>query len=240
MTGATLTLQGILAARPNLFEQMQVPAGIDKDILVGRICMRCNNLRVLYPDGDYFQAAIDIWSRSRLPVWEELEKTRHYEYEPIHNYDRHEEENTVQDGTYRDDSAGTHTHTTDNTGKQVYEGSSNGTGTQDDTVTGTVGGFNTPGSNAPFDKQVSDRDTSTQESSQSTTDTTNNEQQNAEDTETVNRKEDWTNDRSLYAYGNIGVTSTQELIQQQREVVMFNLYDLISEEFVAEFMILVY
>lgn len=102
MTDATITLKGILAGQPSLFDDLQIPATLDRDTMIGRICMRCNNLRPLYPDGPYFQAAIGIWSKSRLEVWEELEKTRHYDYTPIHNYDRHETEQTIQDGTYKD------------------------------------------------------------------------------------------------------------------------------------------
>lgn len=40
--------------------------------------------------------------------------------------------------------------------------------------------------------------------------------------------------------GNIGVTMTQEMIRQQREVVMFNLYDVIVQEFKERFCLLVY
>lgn len=40
--------------------------------------------------------------------------------------------------------------------------------------------------------------------------------------------------------GNIGVTMTQELIQRQREIAMFNLYDVIVQEFKSRFCLLVY
>lgn len=40
--------------------------------------------------------------------------------------------------------------------------------------------------------------------------------------------------------GNIGVTSTQRLIQEEREISMFNLYEFIATEFKAAFCVLVY
>lgn len=40
--------------------------------------------------------------------------------------------------------------------------------------------------------------------------------------------------------GNIGVTATQDLIQKQREVVQFNIYDFIAESFKKEFCLMVY
>ena len=40
--------------------------------------------------------------------------------------------------------------------------------------------------------------------------------------------------------GNIGVTSTQSMIKEQREVVMLNLYDVITQDFIERFCLKVY
>lgn len=45
---------------------------------------------------------------------------------------------------------------------------------------------------------------------------------------------------SLHAHGNIGVTTTQKLIREQRSIDLFNLYDIIIEDFKMRFCILVY
>lgn len=45
---------------------------------------------------------------------------------------------------------------------------------------------------------------------------------------------------TLRAHGNIGVTTTQEMIKQQREIETFNLYDIIIDDFRMRFCILVY
>ena len=44
----------------------------------------------------------------------------------------------------------------------------------------------------------------------------------------------------LHAHGNIGVTTTQKLIREQRDIELFNLYDIIIEDFKMRFCILVY
>lgn len=44
----------------------------------------------------------------------------------------------------------------------------------------------------------------------------------------------------LHAHGNIGVTTTQKLIREQRDVERFNMYDIIIESFKMRFCILVY
>lgn len=47
-------------------------------------------------------------------------------------------------------------------------------------------------------------------------------------------------DHSLRAYGNIGVTTTQQMIQQELDLRRNNLYDMIADQFLMEFCILVY
>ena len=45
---------------------------------------------------------------------------------------------------------------------------------------------------------------------------------------------------TLHAHGNIGVTTTQKLIREQRDIDLFNLYDIIIEDFKMRFCILIY
>lgn len=47
-------------------------------------------------------------------------------------------------------------------------------------------------------------------------------------------------EHELHAHGNIGVTTTQELIREQRDIDLFNLYDIIIEDFKMRFCILIY
>ena len=47
-------------------------------------------------------------------------------------------------------------------------------------------------------------------------------------------------EHEMHAHGNIGVTTTQKLIREQRDIDLFNLYDIIIEDFKMRFCILVY
>lgn len=47
-------------------------------------------------------------------------------------------------------------------------------------------------------------------------------------------------EHELHAHGNIGVTTTQQLIKEQRAIELFNLYDIIIEDFKMRFCILIY
>ncbi len=57
----------------------------------------------------------------------------------------------------------------------------------------------------------------------------------------TNEAENWNEvKRTGRAYGNIGVTSTQQLIEQERETDKFNIYDVIIESFKNRFCLLIY
>lgn len=47
-------------------------------------------------------------------------------------------------------------------------------------------------------------------------------------------------EHDLHEHGNIGVTTTQKLIREQRDIDLFNLYDIIIEDFKMRFCILIY
>ena len=61
-----------------------------------------------------------------------------------------------------------------------------------------------------------------------------NDNSTTDDTGTTNQV------RDLVSQGNQGVTSTQQLIKEQREIVNFSLYDIIISEFKTRFCLLVY
>lgn len=126
-----LTIFGMAAANPHLFDGLDVPEGIDKQTVVDNILLEGMDLEVLYADPVFLQSAISVWAAKQLPVWEHLYETTQYEYDPIENYDRHEE--YVEPVTVRTD-----------------------TGSGTDTVEGYTSGFNS-GSGAastPHDKTL--------------------------------------------------------------------------------------
>lgn len=71
---------------------------------------------------------------------------------------------------------------------------------------------------------------------------TDNRVNTGTENETNTGTENETNNNVLerVEFGNIGVTMTQQLIQAERELVKFNLYDLIIDSFKARFCLLVY
>lgn len=72
--------------------------------------------------------------------------------------------------------------------------------------------------------------------------TTYGKTENVQETRTYGQQIATTNEgeHELHAHGNIGVTTTQDMIRQQREIDLFNIYDIIIEDFKMRFCILVY
>ena len=107
------------------------------------------------------------------------------------------------------------------------------------TETESVYGFNSS-ADAPANKRVTDQDTTdtgTDTMSRTGTDTVNH-------TGTFKKDRDTTDTGTIKTerteQGNIGVTSTQSMIMEQREVVQLNLYDVITRDFIDRFCLKIY
>lgn len=204
MSLATMSILGLYRYDPTIFDDFQIPDGIDRETVIDSILLEFAELEILYPSASMMKLAIASWSKKKLWQWEELYKTTQYEYDPIYNYDRYEK------WTDKEDKKTTFSNTSN--------GTSNGTG--HDESTGSVSGYDSSGF-TPSDKTVSD----------STSGTTANSSNNGESTD------DNTIVREGRAYGNIGVTTTQQMIESQRDVLKFNIIDAIVQDFGDRFCI---
>ena len=250
---ATLSPLGLYNWDNTLFDLFTIPSGLNKDTLLNNLLAETAELEVLYPNPIVMKNLIGVWSQKQVPVWERLLKTTQYKYNPIENYDRYEE------GTTQDTGSANKSGTASETGNESRNGADNRTIDRDrggtDTTTDTINeahfiaGFDSQasGDNDGLVKQSRDEHTntavtrygSTEDITDNTAHTeTNNSTKNSThgETETTNN----TGKHSLHVHGNIGVMSAQTMIQQQREIDLFNLYDIIIEEFRNRFCILIY
>ena len=154
---------------------------------------------MLYPDAEFMEHMIAVWSAKELSVWEKLEKTLHYNYDPISNYDRTEEWTDENMGTVRN--------------------SANSNGRTTGTDTKKVAGFNS-------ENLVSAEGT--------TSEINSGLESRVEAEKNDNSK------RSGHIFGNIGVTTTQKMIEEERSVSQFNISDYIIDSFKRRFCLLVY
>ena len=205
---------------PFIGEDDEDPA-LDKDAFLDELLAQTAEMEVIYPQPVIMKNLIGSWSKTQLPVWNELWATTQYEYNPIDNYNR------IEEGKDTDTHSGTDTYgnvlartgtdtTTDTPDLTQYEAAydSAASGSDDGLVASTRQG----GENVS-------------EIEYGSTDTNNGS--------TIHGHKIVT-DHELNVHGNIGTVTTQKMINEQREVVEFNFYDRMIDDFKKRFCVLVY
>ena len=164
---------------------------------------------------------------------------------------------TANTGTITDDGDRTQTGTITDDGDRTQTGTISDSGTQDSTIgvdtdrTYKQRGFN---DSTLVTNKYDEEHTDTTEDIDTSNTRTLNTAETDDNTRTLNTLE--TSDhsttdsrtrsgsdvvsRSRIEQGNIGVTTTQEMIKREREVSMFDIIDTITQEFKKEFCLLVY
>lgn len=240
---ATLSILGLYQREPTLFDELELPAGMKKDVLIDNILYEAASLEAYYPDPSFMKFMIGRWSFMNQNVWQKLYDTTVLEYNPIYNYDRTEEWTENEKMLDGRTAASTETETRNLATGETSRTDSNG----DVTTTGTmktelnVSGYNEV-TFTPSEETIETPDTMTSnnvivDGTRNATDT-GTVSIDKKDTESLDRKRD--NLRTGRAFGNIGVTTTQQMIQQERDTVTFNMYKVITDSFVDRFCLMVY
>lgn len=190
------------------------PTGIDAELVRDNILLECAELEFIYPSPELARFAIGKWCDKCSPIWEKLAYTVAVKYNPLDNYDRNDD------------------FTVTNTGKVYTNEDSKSANVSNVTQTEDVYGFN---SSSPQTANKTTTATAVDGSNKETNYTHDTADRNSNYTEN-----DLTERNTGRSHGNIGVTSTQQLIEQERGVAEFNLCDYITEDFKRRFCILVY
>lgn len=221
-----LTVEGLYNYDNTLFDGFNVPDGLVKQIAIDAILMRTRELEILYPDFTYMKNRITIWSNKYQVNWKKLYDTTVFEYNPIENYDRVEEWTDTDDETTT--SARDNTRNTNNTVKSTRTNEISNNVNVTDQNTAFNAGL------ADHAKQITDGDTTENGT------ITNTETGKDTENENVNGGRTGRHTRTGREHGNIGVTTSQQMIQSERDLVVFNLYDVIAESFIENFCLMVY
>ena len=209
---ATLSIAGLYSWDDHIFDQMQVPVGVNKQNIIDNILLECAELSVIYPDWDFMRKAIGSWSAKELEVWNKLYNLEQMEYNPIENYDRYEDE----------------LENIGNKGQTMKVGSSESTtnNLQNTDTTNRVAGFN--GDSLADQSQAETKDMNTGRGGNLATDMaySNNDQ---------------TRSRGSRIHGNIGVTTSQQMVESEWNLrPKVHIDDFIINSFKERFCILVY
>lgn len=192
---ATLSLIGLYNYDNTLFDGLTLPAGIDKDICVNEILRRCGEYELIYSDLDFNKSMIAQFGNKHNRTFTKWVEGLAEEFNPLHNYDRHE--------IYTD------THKSNAVSNSATSTSSNA------------------------DRKVSAYDASTMQPKE-------NETSGGSGTgSAVNSSNDEVK-HEAHLYGNIGVTTSTQMLEDFLRVERWNIYEHIADIFCDEFCIPVY
>lgn len=231
MSSSTMSLLGLYKWNPLLFVNMSVPDGVDKETLIDNLLAETAELELLYPDADFLAQMIAKWSLKEVKIWEKLLATTLYEYNPIENYDRYE--------SWTDDSKHSVDRSTLN--KSTNESSFKGNTAHDEKQNNISDTINSVSAYNELDFAKKDRSTTdngntieAEQSSRSNTEATSKTDIQDEETGNNNAQHEG------HIHGNIGTTTSQFMIEEERRVVKFNIYDYIIDSFKKRFCLMVY
>lgn len=128
-----LDINGMYQWDKSIFDNMQLPTDIDKPTLIDMIIWECRELTLTVLSPAIIKRAIELWSKANIYYWDELQKTMHYTYNPIENYDKHSTITTTYGSTDKLVASGDVTNT--QTGKKTTNQKGTKTTTQKGTKT---------------------------------------------------------------------------------------------------------
>lgn len=119
--GASLSILGLYEWNEGIFDNLELPEGLDRDAVVAEIVTECADFCLLYPDYDFMKMLIGVWSKKEQRVWTDLLRSETFEYNPIENYDRYEEITRVVEG--ESNASGSSSTTSSGTNNSTVTGS---------------------------------------------------------------------------------------------------------------------
>ena len=248
MTVAKVTLIGLNNYTDgHLWDGMICPNGVDKTTFINTIMLNYGEMETLYADPEMMKFAIKTWSDRNS--WSMLKAITaiNVQYEPLNNYDRHETRTTEgsssgsNTGTVTD--AGNHSQTTST--ESSAESSTSATIDRDETNetehkvsaydSSTYSPDNTDDGSSTYDETSSSSGTSEAESSSTTTGTEGNTR-----TDNLRHADEHEESETIRAWGNIGVTTSQQMLQSELDLSLYNLYTTFAGLFAYDLLIMTY
>lgn len=235
MSMATMTIAGMYNFKCGLFDKLNLPDGINKEDVVNQILLDGSNFEILYSDFKFMQEAIGLWSNTWYRTFEKWQKALSLEYNPLENYDRIED--------WIDSSV-------NKMNRNYVENRNLSNSMRSDrnlqSVTKNTGTDTNLHNLSPYDSgaYVADSQDIVNINNQSETADTGSISNNGTDSGTVtNTGNDSSNTDNTHKgriHGNIGVTTSQQMIESELKIARFNLIKQISDVFIKEFCIMVY
>ena len=269
--GAILSIMGLYNYDNSVFDLMQFPDGFtdqQKKTVTDNILVECAELEFLYPNATVAKNIIGLWSAKEKPYWNRVYAAAQLEYNPIENYRRNEEESILDGST--DQHSGTDNRSITGADKRSLTGQDIQTASGSDTTTGNSGSKDTESGTDTTTNKTTGYDSNDFVNHDSSavsyghqisniTNASNTTQYGKVDTMDHNTADNLdynsleslkhgekiehsgNSKRQVLAYGNIGVTTSQDMLTQEMEVAkIIQVIPVIIESFKNRFCLLVY
>ena len=224
---ASLSLYGIFQYDDTILDGLNVPTGMDLDTVKNMLLIETAGMSILYPDAPFLKKAIALWSTERSDVWQKLYNTTVLEYDPIENYDRREESSEENIGNEQVQSSQERSTDSESRGSSQQHRSGENTATAANTAYNSNDFADTSKSTSSGSDDVMD---STVSSGSGTENVSGSGNKSSTDLRRLSSR----------IHGNIGVTTTQQMLQSEREVAEFCMVDYIVNDFISRFCVMVY
>ena len=212
MAAATMTLIGLYNWDNTIFDKLNVPEALNKDTLINNILLRSGEFEVMFADPDFMKDAIGMFSDAWQPTFDRWVNALSIEYNPLENYDRTEDWSDTRNSS--------------ETGSNSGSSSSSTSGTTSNTTTNKVSAYDAGDALTTRDQaQTYGADGS---SSSGTTSGTNS----------LKTSEGAKHNGRIH--GNIGVTTSQQMLISELDLGYWNIYEKITDLFLTNFVIPVY
>ena len=254
-----MNLINILTYNPQLFDGIMLPAALSQDDVVNEILQECATMEPLYGDPELFHQMIIHWFKTRNYTFQRLYDTMYLEYNPLENayrtetretgYTRDYSRDASRDGSETEDTGSTGTSDTSATGSSdtvnTQKTSSETTATSKDQVAPyNDDAFHdttqTTGSNTANGNVENSGNEHFENSGNEHFENSGNRELSTKNSETINDNEIGKTVDNFTLKGSIGLITPQQMIEQERDIVKFNLYEYIATEFSKRFMIQLY
>ena len=210
-----------------LFDGMVLPEGVDKDLVIDTIMQKYGDSPLDHEDPAYLKYYIPVWSKRNLDSWTKLFATLSFDYNPLENALLDETTEETRNIDRKQDRTGT--ASTENSGTTGVDNTINGNTTAEHLVSAENASDYQPDNKDMGTDQTTSEQTTTVNQTTDTDSTENTTEQTAETVKTIYNR-----------HGSIGVVTPQNMIQQEREVDKFVIYDYIADSFRDAFCLLLY
>lgn len=220
-------------------EQWPTPAyKFDKDYW-SEIARQTRGLPLIYDSFEEFWEEFQTWFNARVYDYVKMLIATHAEYHPIHNYDRTEEHTESVGRSGKKHTTGKERSQNTQNGKNSVTSKTTATNEGESTTTNKVNGYN--------GEEMTTRDSSDKKNKENNTGT---DESNAHfnsasdgyrniDSMEVD-KEEQTTKRTIHSFGNIGVTTTQRMIESEIALRRDHVVKYMVSDFKKDFCIMVY